>query len=91
MAGRFMLLAALFVEPHPAAPSLAEVIADVHVQYGPDGCEGIDHRGNQRPVTPARERGRVDGFQRRAGFLARAPASCLFGWSISGRARHGRD
>lgn len=35
MAGRFMLLAALFMEPHPAAPPLREVIAHVHLHTAP--------------------------------------------------------
>jgi hypothetical protein len=36
-------LAALLVQPYPAAPPLAEVVAHVHLQHGADTRKRIDH------------------------------------------------
>ena len=45
---------------------LAEVIPDVHLQHCPDAGEGVNHHGDQRAVTQARERARVDERGERA-------------------------
>ena len=40
-----VLLAAFFVQAHPTAPSLGEVIPDVHLQHRTDAADRIAHRG----------------------------------------------
>ena len=53
VAGDFMLLAAFFVQPHPAAAPLHEVVADFHLQHGVDAGEGVDHGPDQGEIAQA--------------------------------------
>jgi hypothetical protein len=66
MAGHLVFLAALFVEPYPAAPALGEVVAHLHFDDGVHAGDGVDHDADQRAVaqTPGQRVGR-DGVQQR--------------------------
>jgi len=64
-----MFLAACLVQPYPAPPALAEVIAYPHLQYCADAGEGIHHHANQRPIAQAGQRVRINGGKKRSCFL----------------------
>ena len=57
MTGNYMLLAALLVQPDPAAAPLHEVVPDPHSQDGADAGEGVDHGADQRPVAQTNQQG----------------------------------
>ena len=60
-----MFFAALFMQAHPAAASLGEVIAHVHLQHRADPGEGVNHDADEGPVAQARERAGIDGGEQR--------------------------
>ena len=62
MTGDGMLLAALLVQPQPAAAALQEVVPDPHAQDGADAGEGVDHGADQRPVAQANQQGFPQGL-----------------------------
>ena len=53
VAGRFVLFAAFFVQPHPAVLPFREVILDIHLQHRGDAGEGLNHDADQRLVAQA--------------------------------------
>ena len=53
MAGNLVLLAAFFMQAHPAAASLHEIIPHLHLQHGVDAREGVDHDADQRAIAQA--------------------------------------
>ena len=85
-----MLLAALLMQAHPAAPALREVILHLHADDGVHAGEGIDHNANQGAIAQPGERADVDGVEQRAGLLNVEYGRLAFLDDIfSGRARHG--
>ena len=62
MTGDYMLLAALLVQPDPAAAPLQEVVPDPHSQNGADAGEGVDHGADERPITQTQQQGFPQGF-----------------------------
>ena len=91
MTGDCMLLAALLVQPDPAAATLHEVVPDPHPQDGADAGEGVDHGADERPIAQTQQQGfpsfgsiavlhgpdGPDAVEQGAGFgLPSAPASC---------------
>ncbi len=63
MARSFMFLAALLVQPNPAAASLREIIRDVHLQDRADPGKGIDHGADESAIAQTGECGGVDRGQ----------------------------
>ena len=92
VAGNFMLLAAFFVQPHPAAAALHEVVADFHLQHGVDAGKGVDHGPDQGAIAQAdkgrflafhsvlalRCADRLDALEQLAGFLGRQHGRLAF-------------
>src|SRR6185312_8438467 len=68
-AGCLMLLAAFFVQPYPASPTLGVVIPDIHLQDRADAGKGVNHYGDERAVAQSRERAYVDGGEQGARLL----------------------
>ena len=83
MTGAGMLLAALPVQPDPAAATLQEVVSDPHSQNGADAGEAVDHGADERPIAQTYQQGflglspvtvlpgleRLDAVEQGAGFL----------------------
>ena len=67
MAGNLVFLAAFFVQADPAAPSLHEIVAHVHLEHGIHAREGVDHHTDQRPVAQSGQ-GRFFGVVRASSF-----------------------
>ncbi len=51
-----MLLAALFVQPHPSAPPLTKIIPHFHLQHRADAGEREDHHPDKGAIAQAGER-----------------------------------
>jgi hypothetical protein len=88
MAGDLMLLATFFVEPHAAAATLNEVVANLHFEDGGDPREGVNHDADQRPVAQADERPGRAGVEQRPRFFRREDPRLAFVDDVF-RAAHG--
>jgi hypothetical protein len=60
-------LAALLVQPEPAAPPLGEVVAAPHSDDGADTAEAVDHHADECPVAEPDERADVDAVEQDTG------------------------
>jgi len=80
--GNFVLLAALLMQAHPAAPALREVIFHLHANVGVYAGECIDHNANQGAIAQLGERADVDGVEQRAGLVSSSTSRPIS--SISG-------
>jgi integrase len=65
MTGKLRHLAALLVQPHPAAALLDVIVLDLHSDGGPDAGEGIAHQGDQNAVTEPEQGSGVDRGKQR--------------------------
>ncbi len=64
MTRQFVHLAALFVQPQPAAPSLNVIVSDAELDHRADAGERLDHGRQQRAITQRHQRvGRETGEQ----------------------------
>jgi hypothetical protein len=61
VAGHFVELSALLVEPHPQPALLVEDVAHVQAAGRGDAGEGQHHDPNQRPIQQSQHAMRVDG------------------------------
>lgn len=77
-ARRFVLLAAFFMQANPCAPSLSKVVAHIHLQHSADTRKGVDHHGNQRPVTQSLDGAYVYGGEQGSRLLAIQHRSATF-------------
>jgi hypothetical protein len=57
VAGQLVLLAAFFVEAHPAAAPLDKVIAYLHLDYRIDARESVGHDANERAIAQSHQVG----------------------------------
>ncbi len=89
-ARRFVFLAAFFVQAHPSAPSLAEIIPDVHLQHRADAGERVDHNADKRAVAQARESACVYRGEQSPCFLAVEHWRAAFGYDMPGSAHRVR-
>jgi hypothetical protein len=53
------------MQANPAAPRLHIDILNTHLQHGADTGECVDHQRDQRAITQASGRARVDGVEQR--------------------------
>ena len=87
-----VLLAALLMQPDPAAAPLHKVVLDPHRNRGADAGKGVDHQADQRPIAQAGQGIGVDRIEQCPRLVGpRAPASCPAAACASARAPRGRD
>ena len=70
MAGDLVLLAALLVQPDPAAASLRVVVLDLHPYHRADAGEGVDHHPDQRAIAQPLKRAGINGVEQGARLVA---------------------
>ena len=58
------LLGTFFVQPHPAAAPLHEIVTHFHLEHGVDAREGVGHDADERAIAQA---GKVGHLNFRAG------------------------
>lgn len=63
MAGHGVMLAALFVQPHPQPAVLRVDVLDLHGQGGAHAGERVDHQADEGLVAQPRRRRRIDQVQ----------------------------
>src|SRR6266849_1979990 len=71
MAGELVHLAALLVEPHPAAALLDVVVLNLHCDGGADAREGVTHERYERAIAETDERVGLDRIEKRPHLLGR--------------------
>jgi hypothetical protein len=65
-----VFLASFFVQAHPAAATLREVVADVHLEDRPHAGESVNHGRDQGAIAQAGDRAGVDAGEEGSGFIA---------------------
>ena len=67
VARHFMFLASFFMQPHPAAAPLDEVVTHLHSDHGADACKGVNHETDESAIAQAGEVGRLADLAVRIG------------------------
>ena len=85
-ARRFMFLAAFLVQANSTAPSLYEVVADIHLHDRTDTGECVNHHCDERAIAQAFDRAYINGGEQGARLVAVEYRSAALGNDVPGTA-----